>query len=234
MLYNDFCEDFNVCLNNGDYASANEVLMRELGAILIRRKQDFVHLLNESGVPGEMSDSDAELINTFVNHVPYNKNLMLGASLLVNMQNKELNFDGSKKLSNENVKNGYHVMRKYFVDDYYNTDGPIGSSTLQGAASGGLAGTIAGAIGDIAKATDTVSKGQQKKKYGGQEIAQKREEAKQAMIASALQAKQASYDAQKKAQETKLQTRKIVYIIGGSILAIAVIGLIIYKVKKGK
>ena len=119
MLYTDFCDDFNICLNKGDYTSANEVLMHELGATLVRRKQDFVHLLNESSVPAKMSDSDTELIDTFVNHVPYNKNLMLGASLLVNMQNKEVNFDGDAKLSDENVKNGYHVMKTYFIDENY-------------------------------------------------------------------------------------------------------------------
>ena len=46
MLYNDFCDEFNICLNEGDYASANEVIMRELGTVLARKKKDFVHLLN--------------------------------------------------------------------------------------------------------------------------------------------------------------------------------------------
>ena len=199
MLYTDFCEDFNVCLNKGDYTSANEVLMHELGATLVRRKQDFVHLLNESSVPAKMSDSDGELIETFVNHVPYNKNLMLGASLLVNMQNKELNFDGDAKLSDENVKNGYHVMKTYFIDENYsNAIDPI-TAIAEGIGKG-LEGGF--------KLGTTIQEGKNKKKYGGLDIAQKREEAKQAMIAAALQAKQANLVAKQKEQENKTKTKK--------------------------
>lgn len=218
MLYTDFCDDFNVCLNKGDYTSANEVLMHELGATLVRRKQDFVHLLNESGVPAKMSDSDAELIDTFVNNIPYNKNLMLGSSLLVNMQNKELNFDGDAKLSDENVKNGYHVMKTYFIDENYSN----------------AAAAIAAAVGSIAKATDTVSQGQQKKKYGGLEMAQKQQEAKQAMIAAAMQAKQANLAAKQKDEENKTKTKKLVYLIGGSLLGLIVLGVTVYQLRKKK
>jgi hypothetical protein len=218
MLYTDFCDDFNVCLNKGDYTSANEVLMHELGATLVRRKKDFVDLLNESGVQAEMGDSDLELIDRFVTNVPYNKNLMVGSALLVNMQNKKVNFDGDAKLSDENVKNGYHVMRTYFVDENYSN----------------AAAAIAAAVGSIAKATDTVSQGQQKKKYGGLELAQKQQEAKQAMIASALQAKQANLAAKQKSEENKTKTKKLVYLIGGSLLGLIVLGVTVYQIRKKK
>jgi hypothetical protein len=221
MLYTDFCDDFNVCLNKGDYTSANEVLMHELGATLVRRKKDFVHLLNESGVPGEISDSDLELIDNFVNNVPYNKNLMVGASLLVNMQNKEVNFDGDAKLSDENVKNGYHVMRTYFVDENYsNAVDPITA--------------VAEAVGAGLKLGTSVQEGTNKKKYGGLDIAQKREEAKQAMIAAALQAKQANLVAKQKAEENKTKTKKLVYLIGGSLLGLIVLGVTVYQIRKKK
>ena len=221
MLYTDFCDDFNVCLNKGDYTSANEVLMHELGATLVRRKKDFVHLLNESGVPGEMSDSDLELIDRFVTNVPYNKNLMVGASLLVNMQNKEVNFDGDAKLSDENVKNGYHVMRTYFIDENYsNAVDPITA--------------VAEAVGAGLKLGTSVQEGTNKKKYGGLDIAQKREEAKQAMIAAALQAKQANLVAKQKAEENKTKTKKLVYLIGGSLLGLIVLGVTVYQIRKKK
>jgi hypothetical protein len=221
MLYNDFCEDFNVCLNKGDYASANEVLMHELGTILVRRKKDFVHLLNESGVPGEMGDSDLELIDRFVTNVPYNKNLMVGASLLVNMQNKEVNFDGDAKLSDENVKNGYHVMKTYFIDENYsNAVDPVTA--------------IAEAVGQGLKLGSNVQEGKNKKKYGGLDIAQKQQEAKQAMIAAALQAKQANLAAKQKDEENKAKTKKLVYLIGGSLLGLIVLGVTVYQIRKRK
>jgi hypothetical protein len=221
MLYTDFCEDFNICLNKGDYTSANEVLMHELGATLVRRKQDFVDLLNESGVPAKINDSDGELIDTFVNNIPSNKKLMLGSSLLVNMQNKELNFDGDSKLSDENVKNGYHVMKTYFIDENYsNAVDPVTA--------------IAEAVGQGLKLGSNVQEGKNKKKYGGLELAQKQQESKQAMIASAMQAKQANLAAKQKEQETKSQTKKLVYLIGGSLLGLIVLGVTFYQIRKKK
>jgi hypothetical protein len=225
MLYTDFCDDFNICLNKGDYASANEVLMHELGSTLIRRKKDFVHLLNESGISGDINDSDSELIDKFVNNVPYNKNLMVGASLLVNMQNKEVNFDGNAKLSDENVKNGYHVMKTYFIDENYsNAIDPI-TAIAEGIGKG-LEGGF--------KLGTTVQEGKNKKKYGGLDIAQKQQEAKQAMIASALQAKQANLAARQKDEENKTKTKKLVYLIGGSLLGLIVLGVTVYQIRKKK
>lgn len=221
MLYNDFCDDFNICLNKGDYASANEVIMRELGDILVRRKKDFVDLLNESGVVASMSNSDIELIDIFVENVDTNKKLMLGSSLLVNMQNKELNFDGNLKLSDENVKNGYHVMRTYYIDENYsNAVDPVTA--------------IAEAVGQGLKLGSNVQEGKNKKKYGGLDIAQKREESKQAMITSALQAKQGNLAAKQKDEENKTKTKKLVYLIGGSLLGLIVLGITIYQVRKKK
>lgn len=235
MLYEDFLSSFNGSVENNDLISANNALMRELGNILVRKKQDFVDLLNESGISASINDSDLYLVNLFVNNIASNRKLMLGASLLTQMHNKQMGFDGEQEISDEGVKNGYNVMRSYFVgEEYSNETGPIGASTLGGAASGGVVGTIAGAIGDIAKATSKVSEGQQKKKYGGQEIASKREEAKQEMIKSILAQKQLKLDVAKKAEEDKAKTKRLAFIIGGSILGVAVIGLIIYSIKKKK
>ena len=63
---------------------------------------------------------------------------------------------------------------------------------------------------------------------------QKQQEAKQAMIASALQAKQANLAAKQKEQETKSQTKKLVYIIGGSLLGLIVLGVTVYQIRKKK
>lgn len=228
MLISDFCEELNICINNEDYVSANRLLMAETGKQLVNNKKDFVDLLNESSIPASLNDSDIELIEKFVENIPINKKLMLGTSLLLNMKNKQSSFNGLNELSDENVKNSYHTMRTY----YSNTDGPIGLSTVSGAATGGIAGGVIGAISDISKATDTVSRGQQKKKFGGLDMAQKREDTKQAIIQSVIEQKKTKLEQDKQKQDNKLKNQKIIYIVGGSILAITIIGIIIYKIKK--
>jgi len=222
MLYEDFLSDFNVSIENDDLISANNALMKELGNILVRKKQDFVDLLNESGVPASITDSDLTLVNLFVNNVASNRKLMLGASLLTQMHNRQMGFDGEEELSNEGVKNGYQVMRSYFIgEDYSNVAADPVTAIAQG-------------VGELSKLGTTALQGSQKKKYGGQEIAQKRDEAKQQMIQSILAQKKQKLDAAKKAEEEKAKTKRLVYIVGGSVLGIAILGLVIYSIKKSK
>lgn len=236
MVATDFCRDFDSSVERSDIRSAAMSLMRELGTILVHQKNDFVHLLNESGIPASVSDSEASLINKFVDHISDNSKLMLGASLLAHHHNRTMGFDGASELSNDGVKNGYFVIQEFFGDRYsYADDSPIGSSTLGGAASGGVVGTIAGAIGDIAKATSKVSEGQQKKKYGGLDYLNKKQEAGAAMVQAALIQRKAQIDAAKQTQEDKAKTRRTAYIIGGSVLGVALIVTLVLVLKpKGK
>ena len=235
MTTADFCKDFYASIDAGDVNGATHSLMKELGRILVRNRKDFVDLLNDSGVSASLNDTDGQLVNKFVDNVSDNPKLTLGASLLTQMHNKQMGFDGESELSDEGVKNGYYAMQSYFSgDDYSYNDGPIGASTLGGAASGGLAGTIAGAVGDIAKATSKISEGQQKKKYGGLEYLSKKQDAKTAMVQAALAQRQAQIDAASKTQETKAKTRRLTYIIGGSVLGVAIIATIIVLLVKKK
>lgn len=230
MLYEDFLSDFNISIENNDLISANNALMKELGNILVRKKQDFVDLLNESGVPASINDSDLSLVNSFVENISFNRKLMLGASLLTQMHNKQMGFDGEDELSNEGVKNGYQVMRSYFIgEDYSNAIDPVTGAEELGTAIAQMKGKTAQARADIYK---TFQEARNKKLYGGQELAGKREEAKQEMIKSILAQKQAKLDATKKAEEEKGKTKRLIYIVGGSVLGLAVLGLVIYSIKK--
>ena len=57
MLYEDFYSQFIDSYNEGDNDAASLALMRELGNILVKKREDFVYLLNESEIPAttEMS-----------------------------------------------------------------------------------------------------------------------------------------------------------------------------------
>jgi hypothetical protein len=115
----DFHSNFSSSVENCDFENANKCLMTELANILIRSKSDFVDMLNESGVIANMSMSDAELISLFINNAPSNKKLLLGASLLTNVHNKQMGFDGEDEISDSGVKTGYAVMNSYFNDETY-------------------------------------------------------------------------------------------------------------------
>ena len=237
MTTADFCKDFNSSIDAGDVNGATYSLMKELGRILVRHKQDFVDLLNESGISASINDNDAVLVNHFVENVSTNPKLVLGASLLTQMHNKQMGFDGTSEISDDGVKNGYYAMQSYFdADEYSYVDtGGIGASTLKGGATGGTAGLVVGAIGDIAKATSKISEGSQKRKYGGIDYLSKKQDAKTAMVQAALAQRQAQIDATNKTQERNAKTKRLTYIIGGSVLGVAIIAtVIILLVKKKK
>ena len=111
----DFYSDFVDGVNGSDIQSANAALMKELGNILVRNREDFVHLLNESGVSASPSMSDAKLIDLFISNVGQNKTLALGASMLVHSHNKTVSFDGEETMSDEGIKAGYRILNEYFA-----------------------------------------------------------------------------------------------------------------------
>lgn len=112
----DFYSEFSSALGDGDVSGANASLMKELAAILVNNKSDFVDMLNESGIDADADMSDAELIQLFVDNAKTNKKLILAASLLVNVHNKKMGFDGEDEISDEVVKQSYFTMKSCFVD----------------------------------------------------------------------------------------------------------------------
>jgi hypothetical protein len=215
MLYTDFYSEFNQNISSNDLHAANITLMKELGNILVRNKKDFVDLLNESGIDASLNDSNVNLVNLFINNIDTNRKLILGSSMLIAMHNKQMGFDGEDELSDQGVKNSYKVIKEYFIDDYSN-----------------VVAAIAGAVGALANVGSTAMQGQQKKKYGGLDLVAKKEASKQAMIQSILDQKKLQAETVRKQQEEKAKTQKLVYIIGGSVLAIGILGFVIYMVKK--
>jgi hypothetical protein len=206
MLYNDFCSEFNVCIDKGDYETADALISRELGASLANNKMNFVDLLNESGINASMDDSNIELVNKFVDNVPINAKLRLGASLLVNSQNQEIGFDGKKAIDKTNVRNCYRVM----TNKYSNFVDP---------------NIIASAVQSATQLGDTAIKGQQRKKFGGLDIAQQREAQRAEIMKTIADKKRAD-------AEAKSKTNKMLMIVGGSLLGLVVITVAVLKLKK--
>lgn len=208
MLYNDFCSELNVCIERGDYDAADAVISRELGSILASNKTNFVDLLNESGIPASINDTRIELVNKFVDNVPYNDKLRLGASLLINSENQEVSFDGKKSINKDNVRNCYRIMTNKHKNDFSNA-----------------AGAIAGAIGSVADLSSTIAKGQQQKRGAGLEFA-KQKEAQRAEIMKAVA------DKKKAEAEAATKRNKVLMIVGGSLLGLVVITFAVLKLKK--
>jgi len=208
MLYNDFCSELNICIERGDYDTADNIISRELGNILASNKSNFVDLLNESGIPASINNTRIELVDKFVDNVPYNDKLRLGASLLVNSENKEISFDGKKSINKENVRNCYRIMTNKYKENQSN-----------------IGGAIAGAIGSVADLGSTIARGQQQKRGAGLDLVKQREAQRAEIIKSLADKKKAE-------AESKTKRNKILMIVGGSLLGLVVITFAVLKMKK--
>ena len=232
----DFKYHFYGNAEQGNLRSAYRIMMNELGKTFVTDRKSFVDLLNESGVEASINDAPDILVQKYVDNICQNKKLMLGSSLLLQMKNKTVGFDGEERIDDEGVKLGYFVMRDYLGFDgtvvYSYLDDIPGISTAAGAASGGPVGAIAGAVSDLAKLGTKGLEGSQRKKYGAQDIYLKQQETKTAIIQAAMQQKAMQQAAEKKKQEAEAKTNKTILLVTGGVVLLGVVALVIYKLKE--
>jgi hypothetical protein len=219
MLYEDLYSQFIDSYNEGDNNTASLALMRELGNILVTKREDFVYLLNESDIPATADMSDAELVNLFVDNIGTNPKLTLGASLLANMENADTNFDGEKRIDDDAVKAGYSCMMCYFNgEDYSNAIDPVTA--------------IAQGVGELSKLGTTISSGQQKKKYGAMDTAAQKQQARSEIVKQVIAQRQAQIEAAQKEKETQQKTTRTLLIVGGVVVGLTILGVAVYMMRK--
>lgn len=198
----DFYSNFSSSVENYDLESANKCLMSELANILVRSKGDFVDMLNESGVYADKNMSDTQLINLFINNAKSNKKLLLGASLLTNIHNKQMGFDGEDEISDEGVKSSYAVMNSFFNGESYEDIDEETSNFLP--------------IGAIIR--------------GAKNLIGKRKEGKAADAEAARQQMLMQAKLQREAEAAKKRKTQTAWLIGGgAVLLLGIVAIVIIK-----
>ncbi len=219
------CENIEQKLSFNDIHGANSVLMNELGRLIIDKKNDFINVLNSSGVYASDKDTDEELINKFLNNAAENKKLLLNTSFLINFDNRKHSFEGDNLgVDDEMVKVCYKIMRHSFEGDYSSYDGDYSN----------YIGAIAGAVQGVAGAVQGGQQLRMQRKHGADIAQQQRNESRGALIQSAMTAKQQKAEAKIKEKEGLSKNVKIALIVGGSLIGIAIIGTVIYMIKNKK
>lgn len=210
-----------------DYASkakttnANNLLMGEVGKSLARRKGEFVELLKSNGVDADEYMGDVELVDNFVQSLPNNKALMISTAYMINKNNGFVNAEGKEVISDKGVKLSYKIMNDFFTKEDENA---IEYLNVSGEA-------IAGAVTAGAGLADTLVKGGQKRKYGALDLAQQQAQARAEILKSLSEQKKLQAESAKTSAENKAKTKKILLIGGISVLVIAGLGFLIYKMK---
>jgi hypothetical protein len=213
-----FINKFNYALKEGDLQEANAELMRELAAILVRDKADFVDMLNESGVLADVETPDAQLIELFVTNVGQNKKLMLNSALLVNQHNRKMGFDGEQELDDNLVKESYLCMKSCFTDE------PIGEN-YSNIAPALLVPLIGAGVKLASKGVDAAGKRRSEK--------DQQKLAKQQMIEEARRRKEEEKRRLREEKEKREERRRKTMLYAGvGVTGLLIIGFIVYRATK--
>ncbi len=215
----DYYTQLSEYVKSNDNASANRVVMIELGRSLVDNRENFLDIFDNAGIEIDPKSSNADLINKFVENAPKNRKLLLGAAYLINHKYRKVGFDGQEEIDNTGVKATYKVM-----DDYFNASGPVAVPT-------GFGSAVATAVGQGANLANTLATNKARKKYGVETALDKSSQANQNLIQGATSQIQAKLD--KRAEDKKEQEKflKIALWVGGG-LAVLGGGLLLYKLSK--
>lgn len=232
MESTEYYKELAAYIKEHDLEKANRVIMQELANIFVKKREDFIYMLTNAGLDANKNMTDGQLIDLFLDNVHSNKKLLLGTAFLVAHNNKVVSFDGDEEISESGMKATHKVLYNYFdAHEYDNFDSESYSNAVDPVSA------IAEALGAGAKLGTAITEKKslgQKQNIASTELMGKKAEAKQQLVQSILAQRQSEQAGKLAKQESISKNKKIALIIGGSLLGLAVVGFIIYKVKKGK
>jgi len=203
-----------------NYNKAHQRLMKKMGNVIANDTSSFVSMLDNSGINASEYDAPEVLIEKYVDELPDNDQLKVMSAYLIE-NNEASSFSG--KVDNNEVYENYNV-----IYNYWDWDLPEYSN------AGGVVGAIAEGVGSLANVGNTALQGRQKKLYGATDTALKKQETKAELLKSVVAQKQAKAEKEKAEADAKAKRTKY-WIIGGSVVGgLAIIGLVIYFVRKNK
>jgi hypothetical protein len=222
-MNNEYYKQLNHYIKQHDLEKANRVVMLELANIFLKNREDFVYMLQNSGIDANNENTDGELIDMFISNIHGNKKLLLGTAFLISHNNKVVSFDGDEELDEKGLKATHKVLYNYFDADAYDNYN-INDDDY----SNVVGGVYAGAIKAVAGIGNKVIEGQQKKKFGASDLLAKKTEAKNQMVQQIMAQRQAQQAASIEKQKQQDKQKKIILIGLGSLVLVGAIGAVIY------
>ncbi len=245
MAAEEFYKQLTSYIKANRKIEANMLLMKELGRIILSKKDDFIYVLKYAGVDVPDNASDLELIDLFIDNINGNKKLLLGTSFLISHSNKMSGFDGDEYTSNICADAIHKSMNSYFCGSSASGhDGFVDGETMSSFEGDGdnLAysngegdlGAIAGGIGSLADLGSKFVQNRGKKldaRNAPLTALVQKNKAKNALIQSVVDIKkeQAKSLSAKQAAEAKAKRTKLIVIGSIAGIGLIVIGIIAYK-----
>jgi hypothetical protein len=223
---NEYYNNLAGAISNNDLGKANEVVMSQIGSIIANKREDFIDVLNNSGIEVSNNVEDIDLVDSFLDNID-SDDMLLNVSILVNHNNQVNNFDGEPELSDIGVKSTYKVLTTYFdgENNLYDKESSnfIGEKRSNG--WGDFANTLA-------KTGTGIYQDIKNKKTGGQDALNKQKESRNQLVASIIAQKQAKIDAQAKIKADKEKTNRTIFIVAGLGIGLVLLGGIYLVINK--
>lgn len=204
----------------------NDHVMKRVGQTIVEDKQAILDLLDGADIGIDLNASDVEIAELYLQNLPENDTLKYGTAYLIELKDKS-SFDGA--IDNEAIYAIYDELYDYWDEPecYDIEDGEEEKSN-----AGGLA---LGAIGAVAGLGQKALEGQQKRRYGGLDLATRQAESQQALLSGIMAQRQAQLQTQQKEQENKLKQRKTTIIAVSAVVGVlAISATILYIATKRK
>lgn len=230
-----------------DNENANRVIMCEIGRSLAKNKDDFREVIESANIVVPKNAGEIQLVDAFCKNAPSNRKLLLGASFLINHNNKKVGIDGEELVDDRAVKDTYKTMYEYFdcsnfedtsyvvsedfysVDaEYYDADGDYynADSEYYNVAADPVS-AIATAVGAGANLGSKITEAKmkrQERKFGVSDTLAKQREAKSQVLKALIEKKTAE-------EKSKKDTNKKLIIAFSVLGALVIGGLIIFALK---
>lgn len=193
----------------------NQYVMQEVGRTIANDPQVIIDLLESNDFIVDPSISAVELGDAFLYELPNSDGLKLGTAYLISTKNSSF----SGEVDNDEI---YEVFDA--ISDYWEDEEPTSN------VAGLIGGIVQGGLG----VTEKVLEGQQKKKYGALDLAQKQAESRQALISGIIAQRKAQAEAEQKKVELEAKQKRVQTIAIASVIGVVALfgGYLLLKSKK--
>lgn len=216
MTSEDFYKKFTSYVRTNRNTEANMLLMRELGKIMVKDREDFIYMLKYSGIDVPENISDINLIQLFIDNAYSNKRVVVGTSFLISHNNKMVGFDGEEYTSNICADAVHKSLNNFFFDTR--------NENIYGGMNGEIMSNFEGDTDNLFYSQDSDNFQKRvnapiKKRDTARELFRKKMEAKASLIEGVVDVRQKEVAS----LEEKEKQKRMKVIIASSVIAISVI-----------
>jgi hypothetical protein len=201
---------------NTNLDTFSNMILTDVGHAIVEDKQDVIDILENAGVEVDPSSSNIELVDTYINALPNNEQLLLGTAYYIQLKNSS-GFDG---VDNDSIYSMYDKLYDTWCFDDEDDDYEESSNAV-------------GVISGLAKAGVNIGKRaleqQDERRNGASRAAQRQAEARAKMIQAIASAKETQRKLLEEEEAKRKKKRTTLIVVSSIALVGVVVGILVFS-----